>query len=171
MTNENCAKFNTYQQQYKTLMMQETQQEITSYIDNLNEDRQNAINKLRRIIIDNIPEGFQEVYSYKMIGYVVPHNLYPSGYHCDPTLPLPFINIASQKNFIAIYHLGIYSDESLLTWFKAEYPKHCSTKLDMGKSCIRFKNIDKIPFALIGELTSKTTVEQWINLYEKTTLK
>ena len=147
--------------------MQTTKQEITSYIDNLSEDRQNVINKLRRIIIDNLPTGFQEAYSYKMIGYVVPHSIYPNGYHCDTALPLPFINIASQKNFIAIYHMGIYSDKSLLEWFKAEYPKHCTTKLDMGKSCIRFKNMNKIPFELIGELASKVTVEQWINLYEK----
>ena len=147
--------------------MQTPEQEITSYIDNLNEDRQNVINKLRFIIIDNLPDGFQETYSYKMTGYVVPHSIYPDGYHCDTALPLPFINIASQKNFIAIYHMGIYSDNSLLEWFKAEYPKHCSTKLDMGKSCIRFKNMNKIPFELIGELASKISVKQWISLYEK----
>jgi hypothetical protein len=147
--------------------MQAPQQEVTSYINNLSEDRQNVINKLRCIIIDNLPEGFQEVYSYKMIGYVVPHSIYPDGYHCDTALPLPFINIASQKNFIAIYHMGIYSDENLLEWFKEEYPKYCSTKLDMGKSCIRFKNMNKIPFELIGQLVSKISVKQWISLYEK----
>ena len=126
--------------------MQTSDQEINSYIDNLSEERQIAINELRHVIIDNLPEGFREVYSYKMIGYVVPHNIYPSGYHCDPKLPLPFINIASQKNFIAIYHMGIYSDNKLLDWFVEEYPKHCSTKLDMGKSCIRFKNMNKNDF-------------------------
>jgi hypothetical protein len=152
---------------YKVLIMQTSEQEISSYIKGLSEDRQEAITKLRAIIIDNLPEGFQEAYSYKMIGYVVPHNIYPNGYHCDTALPLPFINIASQKNFIAIYHMGIYSDNSLLEWFKEEYPKHCSTKLDMGKSCIRFKNMNNIPFKLIGELASKLNVEQWISLYEK----
>jgi hypothetical protein len=102
---------------YKMLIMQTSDQEINSYIDNPSEERQIAINELRHVIIDNLPEGFREVYSYKMIGYVVPHNIYPSGYHCDPKLPLPFINIASQKNFIAIYHMGIYSDNKLLDWF------------------------------------------------------
>ena len=148
--------------------MQTSEQEISTYISSLSEDRQEAITKLRAIIIDNLPTGFQEAYSYKMIGYVVPHNIYPNGYHCNTALPLPFINIASQKNFIAIYHMGIYSDNSLLEWFKEEYPKHCSQKLDMGKSCIRFKNIEKIPFELIGELVAKVTVEQWVKLYEKT---
>jgi hypothetical protein len=150
------------------LIMQTSKQEISTYISSLSEDRQEAITKLRAIIIDNLPTGFQEAYSYKMIGYVVPHNIYPNGYHCNTALPLPFINIASQKNFIAIYHMGIYSDNSLLEWFKEEYPKHCSQKLDMGKSCIRFKNIEKIPFELIGELVAKVTVEQWVKLYEKT---
>jgi hypothetical protein len=153
------------------LIMQTSDQEINSYIDNLSEERQIAINELRHVIIDNLPEGFREVYSYKMIGYVVPHNIYPSGYHCDPKLPLPFINIASQKNFIAIYHMGIYSDNKLLDWFVEEYPKHCSTKLDMGKSCIRFKNMNKIPFDLIGQLASKVSVEQWLKVYEKAILK
>jgi hypothetical protein len=153
------------------LIMQTSDQEINSYIDNLSEERQIAINELRHVIIDNLPEGFREVYSYKMIGYVVPHNIYPSGYHCDPKLPLPFINIASQKNFIAIYHMGIYSDNKLLDWFVEEYPKHCSTKLDMGKSCIRFKNMNKIPFDLIGQLASKVSVEQWMKVYEKAILK
>ncbi len=146
--------------------MENTSEDISSYIDALTEERRIVFNKLRKVIIDNLPTGFNEVYSYKMIGYVVPHSLYPKGYHCDPKLPLPFINIASQKNFIAIYHMGIYGDEDLLTWFKEEYPKHCTTKLDMGKSCIRFKNIKKIPYQLIGQLAKKMTVEQWISTYE-----
>ena len=102
-----------------------------------------------------------------MIGFVVPHKLYPAGYHVDPKLPLPFIHIASQKNFIAVYHSGIYADNEIHEWFVGEYPKHCKTKLDMGKSCIRFKKTDKIPFELIGELATKLTPKQWINIYEK----
>jgi len=137
------------------------------YINNLDEDRKVAITQLREIIIDNLPEGFEETMSYGMLGFVVPHSLYPNGYHCDPTLPLPFINIASQKNFIAIYHMGIYSDKDLLEWFKTEYPKYCKNKLDMGKSCIRFKKIDKIPYQLIGKLVAKMTVKEWIEQYEK----
>jgi hypothetical protein len=102
-----------------------------------------------------------------MLGYVVPHSIYPSGYHCDPKLPLPFINLASQKNFIALYHMGIYADKNLESWFVSEYPKHVKTKLDMGKSCIRFKKMDDIPFDFIGELATKVTVEDWILNYEK----
>jgi len=149
--------------------MENKPEDISSYIDVLSEDKKVVFNKLRSVIIDNLPKGFVEVYSYKMIGYVVPHSLYPNGYHCDPKLPLPFINIACQKKFIAIYHMGIYSDEGLLAWFKEEYPKHCTNKLDMGKSCIRFKNINKIPYQLIGELVKKMTVEQWVNIYERAT--
>ncbi|MEW7278257.1 DUF1801 domain-containing protein [Aquimarina sp. 2201CG1-2-11] len=136
------------------------------YIDAIPEERKEVMSRLRKVIKDNLPKGFEEVISYKMIGYVVPHEIYPSGYHCDPTLPLPFMNIASQKKFIAVYHSGIYASETLMQWFTAEYPKHVTTKLDMGKSCIRFKKPDQIPMQLIGELASKMTTEQWIELYE-----
>ena len=136
------------------------------YIDQLPDDRKEAISTLRQTILDNLPEGFVETIGYGMIGYVIPHDIYPAGYHCDPKLPLPFMNIASQKNFIAVYHMGIYADMELMDWFVKEYPKHCKTKLDMGKSCIRFKKIDKIPYKLIGELTSKMSSESWINIYE-----
>lgn len=141
--------------------------EITSYIEELSDERKGIINKLRKVITENLPEGFEEAFSYKMIGYVVPHDIYPKGYHCDPSLPLPFINLASQKNFVAIYHMGIYSDEALLNWFKKEYPKYCSKKIDMGKSCIRFKNMKTIPYTLIGELAAKMTVEEWISTYTR----
>ena len=137
------------------------------YIAELPEDRKEPISKLRETILKNLPRGFEEVMSYGMIGYVVPHSLYPAGYHVNPELPLPFINIASQKKFIALYHMGIYSDKDLLNWFVSEYPKHVKTKLDMGKSCIRFKNTNNIPYKLIGELVSKMSAEQWINKYEQ----
>jgi len=136
------------------------------YIEELPEDRKSAIQKLRKIIVENIPVGFKEEMSYGMIGYVVPHEIYPSGYHCTPKLPLPFMNIASQKNFVALYHMGIYADSKLLEWFVSEYPKHSKYKLDMGKSCIRFKKMDGIPYQLIEELVSKITVEEWIASYE-----
>lgn len=136
------------------------------YIDKIPEERKEAMTKLRLVIKKNIPAGFEETISYGMIGYVVPHNIYPEGYHCKPELPLPFIHIASQKNFIAIYHMGIYTDKVLLDWFVSEFPKHSSLKLDMGKSCIRFKKPDQIPFKLIGELASKMTCEEWIKIYE-----
>ena len=137
------------------------------YIDSLPEERKKAINELRKVILKNLPKGFHEEMSYGMIGYVVPHSLYPDGYHCAPKLPLPFMNIASQKNFIAVYHMGIYSDEKLMDWFVAEFPKHSSAKLDMGKSCLRFKKMDQIPYKLIGELVAKMTVKDWIEVYEK----
>lgn len=147
--------------------MQSNAKTPEEYISELPEDRKQAIMKLRDALLKNLPKGFEEVMSYGMIGYVVPHSIYPSGYHTNPELPLPFINIASQKNFIALYHMGIYSDKSLLNWFVSEYPKHVKTKLDMGKSCIRFKNIEHIPYSLIGELAAKMTAEQWIKIYEQ----
>lgn len=137
------------------------------YISELPEERKQPISKLRETILKNLPKGFKEEMSYGMIGYVIPHSLYPAGYHVNPDLPLPFINIASQKNFIALYHMGIYSDKDLLNWFVSEYPKHVKTKLDMGKSCIRFKNTNHIPYELIGEFASKMSAEQWINKYEQ----
>jgi hypothetical protein len=139
---------------------------VQQYLEELPEDRKQPMKLLRQTILDNIPEGFSEEMSYGMIGYVVPHSLYPAGYHCDPKLPLPFINIASQKNSINLYHSGIYLDSKLLEWFQAEYPKHVKTKLDMGKSCMRFKKIETIPYDLIGELAGKMTVQDWVGLYE-----
>jgi uncharacterized protein YdhG (YjbR/CyaY superfamily) len=136
------------------------------YISKLPEDRQAVIKKLKDTIKSNIPAGFEEVMSYGMIGQVVPHSIYPAGYHCDTKLPLPFVSIASQKNFVAIYHMGIYANADLLDWFVSEYPKHTKAKLDMGKSCIRFKKMDQIPFELIGELMTKMTVADWIEKYE-----
>jgi uncharacterized protein YdhG (YjbR/CyaY superfamily) len=136
------------------------------YMAELPEERVSAMKELRKTILDNLPDGFQETMSYGMIGYVVPHSIYPDGYHCTPELPLPFMNIASQKNFIALYHSGIYADEKLLNWFTSEYPKYVKTKLDMGKSCIRFKKPDQIPYDLIAELVQKMSVQDWIDKYE-----
>ena len=136
------------------------------YIHQLPDERQDSFNKLRNTIVKNLPMGFEERMSYGMIGYVVPKSLYPAGYHCDPKLPLPFVNIASQKNFIALYHMGIYTDPELLQWFQTEYAQQCKYKLDMGKSCVRFKRMDDIPFDLIAELMGKMTPEDWINRYE-----
>ena len=147
--------------------MQSKAKTPAEYISELPEERKQAMMKLRETILENLPEGFEEEMSYGMIGYVVPHSLHPAGYHVNPELPLPFINIGSQKKFIALYHMGIYSDKDLLNWFVKEYPKHAKTKLDMGKSCIRFKNINHIPYELIGVLVSKVNAEQWIKKYEQ----
>ena len=139
---------------------------IEEYLKEIPEERKLAFLKLRGTIVNTIPKGFVEQMSYGMIGYIVPHSIYPNGYHCDSKLPLPFVNIASQKNFIAIYHMGIYTNTELLQWFVNEYPKHSKQKLDMGKSCIRFKKFDHIPFDLIAELMQKMSVDDWINCYE-----
>jgi uncharacterized protein YdhG (YjbR/CyaY superfamily) len=137
-----------------------------AFISALPEDRKKVINEIRNVILKNLPKGFEEVIGYGMLAYVVPHKLYPNGYHVDPKLPLPFINLASQKNFIALYHMGIYADKELLKWFTTEYAKVSQTKLDMGKSCIRFKKIDQIPIDLIGKLVNKVSTKDWIQLYE-----
>jgi Domain of unknown function (DU1801) len=137
------------------------------YIDALPDDRKEAILSIREAVFANLPVGFQEVMSYGMLGYVVPHSVYPSGYHCNPKLPLPFIALASQKNFIAVYHMGLYAEKTLFDWFTTEYPKHLKAKLDMGKSCMRFKKVGDIPVALIGELATKMTPQDWIDCYEK----
>ena len=146
--------------------MQSQAKRPEQYIAELPEDRKEVISKFRNIILENLPKGFEEQMTYGMLGYVVPHSRYPDGYHCDPKQPLPFINLASQKNHIALYHSGIYSDPELLQWFTNEWPKHVSNKLDMGKSCIRFKNPKKIPFDLMAELVGKMTVDEWIEKYE-----
>lgn len=140
---------------------------IEEYIENVPPERKEAISKLRDTLKNNLPKGFEETVGYSMPGYVVPHSAYPNGYHVNPKTPLPFINFASQKNFIALYHLGIYANESLMTWFVNEYPKHCKTKLDMGKSCIRFKKVNELPYDLIAELVQKMSMQEWIDIYEE----
>lgn len=147
--------------------MRSEAQTVEQYINQLPEDRKEVISKLRDVIKTNLPDGFHEEISYGMIGYVVPKTIYPAGYHCTPELPLPFMNIASQKNFIAVYHMAVYADKELHDWFTGEFKKQSKLKLDMGKSCIRFKKPADIPFELIGDLASKITTDQWIKLYEE----
>lgn len=144
---------------------------LEAYINELQEDRKEAIEKLRKVIKKNLPKGFQEEMCYGMIGYCVPHSKYPKGYHCKPEQALPFINIASQKNFIALYHMGLYADPKLYKWFTDEYSSKVKGKLDIGKSCIRFKKPEQIPFDLIGELVTKMTPDDWITCYEKNFVK
>jgi uncharacterized protein YdhG (YjbR/CyaY superfamily) len=140
---------------------------IVEILANVPEDRKEAFAQLHHTIVANLPEGFEPGISYGMLGYVIPHSLYPAGYHCKPAEPLPFASIASQKNSINLYHMGIYQDPSLMEWFVAEYPKHSQQKLDMGKSCLRFKKTEHIPYDLLGQLMQKMTAEQWIALYER----
>ncbi len=140
---------------------------IDEYLAKLPEERKECVKRIIDLIEKNIPKGFEAQINYAMPGFVVPHTLYPEGYHCNPELPLPFINVASQKNSINLYHMGLYADRELHDWFVNEYPKHVKTKLDMGKSCIRFKKIDQIPYDLLSELVRKMSPQQWIDLYEK----
>jgi len=147
--------------------MKITADSFQEYIDSIPEDRREPMIQLRKTILDNLPEGFAESIGAYGLGFCVPHSLYPSGYHCDPKQPLYFINIMSQKNFIALYHMGLYGDKKLHEWFTNEYSKHSKQKLDMGKSCIRFKKMEQIPYNLIGELATKITQQEWIEVYEK----
>jgi uncharacterized protein YdhG (YjbR/CyaY superfamily) len=138
---------------------------VDDYIATLPSERKEAVSRLREAIAANIPHGFEEMISYRMPGFSVPHSKYPAGYHCDPKIPLPFIGYASQKNFIALYHMGIYADSALLKWFRNEFPKYSKVRLDMGKSCVRFKKPEHIPFELIEKLAAKMSADQWIERY------
>ena len=151
--------------------MQSTATNVLSYLQELPNERKLPMETLHNTIIKNLPQGFETQITYGMIGYVVPHSIYPNGYHCNPTLPLGFMNIASQKNFIALYHMGLYANEPLMQWFVTAYTKQSTTKLDMGKSCIRFKKTDQIPYDLIGNLVQKISVQDWITMYENAFLK
>ncbi len=146
--------------------MQSKASSVDDYINEVPEDRKTAMKKLRAVIKKNLPKGFKEGMGYGMMGYSVPHSKYPAGYHCNPADPLPFMGLASQKNFIAVYHMGVYADPKLLKWFTEAHAKASPKKLDMGKSCIRYKKPEDIPFDLIGELSSKMTADEWIAMYE-----
>jgi uncharacterized protein YdhG (YjbR/CyaY superfamily) len=137
------------------------------YLSKVQEKHHDALVKLRDTIKKNLPKGFEEQLNYGMLGYVVPHTIYPDGYHCDTKLPLPFMNLASQKNFIGLYHMGIYADKKLYDWFVKEYEKRVPSKLDMGKSCVRLKKVEHIPYDLVAELCQKMSVDDWVSLYEK----
>lgn len=138
----------------------------SEYVQAVDEARRPAFSKLRDVVAENIPDGFREEMGYGMIGYVVPHSIYPPGYHCDPKTPLPFVGMAAQKNAITLYHMGVYAVPELLDWFVTEFPKHSKKKLDMGKSCIRFKKPEDIPFELIAQLMQKMSVDEWVEVYE-----
>lgn len=141
--------------------------EIDKIISNLPEDRKEVIQKLRKIINEHIPKGFEETISYGMLSWVVPKSIYPPGYHVKPNPPLPFLSLGSQKGHIGLYHMGIYADKELYEWFISEYPKYVDSKLDIGKSCIRFKKMEEIPYELVGKLVTKMTPKDWIQKYEK----
>jgi len=146
--------------------MKATGKTVNDILISLPEDRAEPFNKLHDVIVKNLPKGIEAGISYGGLGYIIPHSIYPAGYHCKPIEPLPFAGLASQKNSINFYHMGIYCKPELHDWFVAEFPKHTKQKLDMGKSCIRFKKMDDIPYELIGELMTKMSMEEWISIYE-----
>ena len=139
---------------------------IQTYLEKVPDERKISFEKLFNAIHDNLPLGFQLTEAYGMLTWVVPLSLYPAGYHCAPGTPLPFLSLASQKNFLAFYHMGIYADKDLLEWFQESYTQHAKYKLDMGKSCVRFKKMDDIPYGIIAELSAKISPEMWIEKYE-----
>ena len=140
---------------------------VKDYINLLESDRRKIVTQLINVIEQNIPKGFEKVMNYGMPSFVVPHSVYPDGYHCDKSLPLPFIGVSNLKSSISLHHMGLYANLELLNWFKSEYSKDSNTKLDMGKGCIRFKKFNEIPYRLIGVLSSKMTVKDWIDIYEQ----
>ena len=140
---------------------------IEKYLNSLPLDRQESVQMIIKTVEDNIPLGYAKIMNYSMPSFVIPYSIYPAGYHVTPDLPLPFIGVASQKNNIGFYHMGVYADSNLLDWFISEYTKYSKSKLDMGKSCIRFKKMDDIPYELIAELSTKMTTQDWISIYEK----
>ncbi len=146
--------------------MQSKAETVADYLTTLPDERAEIMAALRSEIKKNLPKGFEETMQYGMISYVVPHKLYPAGYHCNPKEALPFMSLASQKNHIAIYHMAVYQG-ALHDWFVKEFKKHSSKKLDMGKSCIRFKKADDVPVKLFGELAKKVKPKEWIEIYEK----
>lgn len=139
---------------------------VDDYLDALPAERQPAMRALRAGIKAALPSGFEECISYRMIAWVLPHRIYPAGYHCDPKQPLPFMSLASTKASINLHHLGLYADPALLGWFQAEHAKASSRKLDMGQSCIRYKKAEDIPLALIEQLAARMSPADWIRLYE-----
>ena len=137
---------------------------VDEYIASLPEERKDAMTKLRKVIKKNLPKGYKEEMSYGMIGIVVPHSINPAGYHCNPKIPLPLINLGNKKDGISLHHMGLYGDPTLLDWFVSEYAKKVDSKLDMGKGCVRFKKMDQIPYELIGELIAKVSVDDYVKV-------
>lgn len=143
--------------------MQSKAKTVAQYLKELPPDRREAIAAVRKVILDNLPKGYEEGMTYGMIGYYVPHSIYPAGYHCDPSQPLPFANLASQKNYMSVYMMTVYGKNE--EWFRAEYKK-TGKKLDMGKCCVRFKKLDDLPLDLIGRAIAKVSVKEHIAQYE-----
>jgi len=139
---------------------------VEEYLAALPEERRAALSAVREVILANLPEGYEETMQYGMIGYVVPHRLYPAGYHCDPKQPLPFAGLASQKNYMALYLMCVYGDRSTAEWFQNAWAAS-GKKLDMGKSCLRFRRLDDVPLNVIGQAIARIPAQAFIEGYEK----
>ncbi|MEC9485282.1 MAG: DUF1801 domain-containing protein [Candidatus Izemoplasma sp.] len=146
--------------------MKEDVSTVKDYINALSQEKKHVINRLRKTIQANLPKGFEETCQYHMISYVVPLSLYPKGYLNKKDTPLPLLSLEAQKHHIAIYHMALYMSPNLMRWFKQRYQETVNHRLDMGKSCIRFKHLDDIPYELIGELVAKITPKEFILQYE-----
>jgi len=138
---------------------------VKDYLAELPEDRRKAIEAVRKVIRQNLPKGYQETMQYGMIGYCVPHSVYPPGYHCDPKQPLPFAGLASQKNYMSLYLFCVYADPKEVEWFTRAWTA-AGKKLDMGKGCIRFRTIEDVPLDVVGEVIARAPVEKFIATYE-----
>lgn len=146
--------------------MRSTATTIEDYLAELPEDRREAIQAVRETILKNLPAGYEEGVQYGAIGYFVPHSIYPAGYHCDPSQPVPFVGLASQKNHMGIYLMCVYGDPEHEAWFRQAWAK-TGKKLDMGKSCVRFKKIEDVPLKVIGQTIKRVPVKKFIARYEE----
>lgn len=138
----------------------------SAYLASLPPERRSVVKRLRATLRRHLPEGFEETMAYGMITWVVPHRLYPAGYHCDPRQALPFVSLASQEQYVALYHMGL-QQPALLAWFKAAWPRHTAARLDLGKACLRLRDAADVPYALVAELAERMTPRDWIEAYQR----
>lgn len=145
--------------------MQSKAKTVAAYLQSLPTERREAIAAVRKVILDNLDPDFEESMQYGMIGYCVPHRVFPAGYHCDPKLPLPFAGLASQKNYMSLYLMSVYGGSSEEVWLRAAW-KQAGKKLDMGKCCIRFKRLDDLPLDTVAEAFRRVPARAWVAYYQ-----
>jgi hypothetical protein len=148
--------------------MQSKAATVEEYLASLPPDRREALSAIRKVILANLGEGYEEGMGYGMMGYYVPHSVYPPGYHCDPSKPLPFAGMASQKQYISVYLMSVYGDGTPEEkWFRQAWAK-TGKKLNMGKCCVRFKRLEDAALEVIGEAIRRVPVKDFIKHYETT---
>jgi hypothetical protein len=141
--------------------MARTAQTVDAYLDSLPKERSHALRAVRRVILENLPAGYEEHMQYGMITYVVPHSLYPAGYHCNPEQPLPYASLGSQKNHMALYLMSVYGDPALDQWFRGAW-QASGKRLDMGKSCVRFRTLEDLPLEVIGQVIARVSAKKYV---------